>query len=54
MRDHFVGLGSDYLLPALNYSNLYSDSEFLLIFYKVLILVILIVGVALGYAAVIF
>ena len=54
MRDHFVGLGSDYLLPALNYSNLYSDSEFLLIFYKVSILAILIVGVALGYAAVIF
>ena len=44
MRDHFIGLGSNYLTPSLLYSNIYNDSEFLSLFYKIIILLVLVVG----------
>lgn len=48
-RDRFIGLGGLYLSPALKYSNIYSDSEFLSAWYKVLIMLCLFGGLILGY-----
>jgi len=49
MRDRFVGLASNYLVPVLSDSNIYYNSEFLSPFYKFIILLTLVLGLSFAF-----